>query len=317
MKLKLTIKDTEKLKDSLQLISSARKFVVLKFTPKELCIISINDQVINQEPQIWIKFPADSLFESIEVQSLRENTISMELNIDLLLQTLKNFKKANSEGLNIRLQRTDTSGQQGVNSKNGRTASLALFYSNMNINSNTLNHTFRIPVKILRENQNLLQEPYHSQNSLIMRLPREFVTMFKRLEKFKKASGNDIVTIRASRTGNGFLGFILQEENKFRVTISWNNRLEVHKSTNNEPESVRETLKNINSSQMESSEEESVDEVQLTLKLNHWQQASKIVGGCEIVILYINDNECSFHCLFDDTGEVEILYFVNGIRVIT
>ena len=83
----------------------------------------------------------------------------MEINIDLLVQTLKNFDKANSEGLNIRLQRTDTSGAKGTSTTTGRTASLALFYSNLNINANVVNHTFRIPVKILRDAQDMLHEP--------------------------------------------------------------------------------------------------------------------------------------------------------------
>ena len=120
-------KSSEKLKETLSLISHVRKFVVLKFTPSELSVILINGQAVKLEPQVWCKLPVSELFQSCEIQSVRDNTILMEINIDLLVQTLKNFDKANSEGLNIRLQRTDTSGAKGTSTTTGRTASLALF----------------------------------------------------------------------------------------------------------------------------------------------------------------------------------------------
>ncbi len=317
MKLKLMTKSSEKLKETLSLISHVRKFVVLKFTPSELSVILINGQAVKLEPQVWCKLPVSELFQGCEIQSVRDNTILMEINIDLLVQTLKNFDKANSEGLNIRLQRTDTSGAKGTSTTTGRTASLALFYSNLNINANVVNHTFRIPVKILRDAQDMLHEPTHSDLGLIMRLPNEFVTMFKRLEKFKKVPSSESVTIRASRRNGGFLGFILEESGKFKVTISWNDKLEVHKPTTTENDSLRETLRN-GPSQLGENEEDitsDIDEIEVNVKLKDWQLASKIVGRCRTVILYIGERECSLHCLLDDTDDVEIVYFITGSRI--
>ncbi|KAI3406310.2 MEC3 [Candida oxycetoniae] len=316
MKLKLMTRSTEKLKETLLLITHLRKFVILKFSPEELSIISVNGGSINSEPQVWCKLPAHSHFEVVDVQSMRDNIISMEINIDLLLQTLRNFDKANSEGLNIRLQRTDTSGEPSTATKNGRTASLALFYSNTNVNCNIINHTFRIPVKILREAQEILNEPVHRDHGLIMRLPSQFVTMFKRLEKFKRTNFNDRMVIQASRSNGGSLRFILEEDGKFKVTISWNDQLEVHKTTSSNADSMRESLHNGNVHSDDESSADNLEELELGVKLKDWQQASRIVGRCRTVILYIAQRQCSLHCLLDDTDDVELIYFINGVRSI-
>ncbi|CAK9438320.1 uncharacterized protein LODBEIA_P25440 [Lodderomyces beijingensis] len=312
MKLKLMTRSTEKLKETLSLISHLRKFIILKFTPTELFVISVNGSSVSSESQVWCNLPIARHFETIEISSMRENNILMEINIDLLLQTLKNFDKANSEGLNIRLQKTDTAGEQGVSTKNGRTASLALFYSNININSNVVNHTFRIPVKILREAQDMLREPAHTDQGLIMKLPNEFVTMFKRLDKFKKTSFNDRVVIQASKSDGGFLRFVLEEEGKFKVTMSWNNKLEVHKPANADAESLRESLHTI--SVNPEAEDDGLDQLETCVKLKDWQQASRIVGKCRTVILYIAPRKCSLHCLLDETDDVELVYYINGVR---
>ncbi|KAI5966406.1 MEC3 [Candida pseudojiufengensis] len=308
-------RNIEKLKDALSLISNLRKFVILKFTSEVLNVISVNGGSVSSEPQVWCKIPISRLFETIEIQSMRDNTISMEINVDLLLQTLKNFDKANSEGLNIRLQRNETSGEPGAVAKSGRTASLALFYSNININSNIINHTFRIPVKILREAQDMLSEPTHSDMGLIMRLPNEFITMFKRLDKFRKTQ-NDTVLIQASKSKG--LSFVLEEEGKFKVTISWNNKLEVHKPNNSDADSLRESLRTAEGLSDASQVNTDVypDDIESNVKLKDWQSASKIVGRCKTVILYIAERECSLHCLLDETEDVELVYFINSVRIV-
>ncbi|EGW33084.1 uncharacterized protein SPAPADRAFT_137549 [Spathaspora passalidarum NRRL Y-27907] len=315
MKLKLKTKNTETLKTTLSLISQLRKYVVLRFTPSQLCVISVNGQSPSSEPQVWCKFETSSLFDEMEIQSLNDNSILLEINVDLLLQTLRNFDKANSDGLFIRLQRKDATGAQGTNVSNGRTASLALFYSNINFNANVINHTFKIPVKILKNTQDMsrLQEPGHSNVGMIMRLPNEFVSMFKRLEKFRKASFNETVTIRASRKDRGFLGFVLEEEGKFKVTISWNGKLEVMSAaaTNTDGDSLREAI-NAHSSQVDSTD---IDEMEITVKLKDWQQASKIVGTCHTVILLICERDCVLHCFLDDSDDADIVYYINGLRI--
>lgn len=313
MKLKLHTQNTESLKTTLSLISHVRKFVILKFTAVQLLIILVNSASISQEPQIWCKLSMESVFDQIEIESMRENTILLEINIDLLLQTLRNFDKANSDGLNIRLQRKDTSGGHGVTIGNVRTASLALFYSNVSVS--TVNHTFRIPVKILKTTHEgvLVQEPELSLVELIMKLPNEFALTYKRLEKFK-ASNNELVTIKASRRGGGFLGFILEEEGKYRVTISWNDKLEVQKPKSSivDGESIRMQTDTYEDDLINQDENE---DKEITVKLRDWQMASKIVAICKTVVFLMTPKDGVLHCMLEDSDDVEIVYFLGGVKV--
>ena len=67
-------KSSEKLKETLSLISHVRKFVVLKFTPSELSVILINGQAVKLEPQVWCKLPVSELFQGCEIQSRIHNS---------------------------------------------------------------------------------------------------------------------------------------------------------------------------------------------------------------------------------------------------
>ena len=322
MKLKLRTQNIEALKTTLSLISHIRKFVILRFTPTQLLIILVNGSSITQEPQVWCKLQINNMFDQIEIQSLRDNTILLEINIEQLLQTLHNFNRANSDGLNIRLQKKNTSGGQGINISNGRIASLALFYSNININSNAINHTFRLPVKILKNTDDimLLKEPELTEVDLMMRLPKEFLSTYKRLEKFKKTSNNDLVNIKSSRRNGGFLGFVLEEEGKFKVTISWNDKLEVQKPnrSNFNGESLQlANLHNPGSVMSQDIDEDDIHEdKEILVRLRDWKMASKIVATCKTVIFLITHKEaCVLHCLLDDTDDVEIIYYINGVKI--
>lgn len=317
MKLKLRTQNIETLKTTLSLISHIRKFIILKFTPTQLQIILINGSSLTQEPQVWCKLQISSIFDQIEIQSLRENTILLEINIEQLLQTLNNFNRANSDGLNIRLQKKDTNGGQGTNISNGRIASLALFYSNININSNSINHTFRIPVKILKNTDDilLLREPELEEVDLMMRLPKEFLSTYKRLEKFKKTSNNDLVNIKSSRRNGGFLGFVLEEYGKFKVTISWNDKLEVQKPTKNNFDGDSLRTVGLHTDDQNVDEDNLDEDKEILVRLKDWQMASRIVATCKTVIFLLTHNEaCVLHCLLDDTDDVEIIYYINGVR---
>ncbi|ODV80694.1 uncharacterized protein CANTADRAFT_46984 [Suhomyces tanzawaensis NRRL Y-17324] len=317
MKLKLRTQSTEALKTTLSLISQIRRFVILQFTPSQLQVILVNGQSVTLEPQVWCKLNMTTMFDQIEIQSLRDNTILLEINVELLLQTLRNFDRANSDGLNIRLQRKDSAGGQGVNTHNGRTASLALFYSNFNANTNTINHTFRIPVKILKSSHDsaMLREPELSEVDLIMRLPPEFVATYKRLEKFKKTANNDLVTIKATRRSGGFLGFVLEEDGKYKVTISWNQQLEVQKpnaDANFDSDSIR--LAVLKNQDQGPDEEDPSEDKEISVRLKDWQMASKIVATCKTVVFLITPREVVLHCMLEDSEDVEIIYYIAGIR---
>ncbi|CAK7892218.1 DNA damage checkpoint control protein Mec3p [[Candida] anglica] len=330
MKLKLHTLNTETLKTTLALVSHIRRFVILRFTTTHLLIISVNGTSVTLEPQVWCKLQIHSIFDQIEIQSLNDNTISLEINIELFLQTLRNFDRAsNSEGLSIRLQRKESSGEQGVTVNNGRTASLALFYSNTNLNSNTINHTFRIPVKILKNTHEamFLKEPELAGVDHMMRLPQEFASTYKRLDKFRKFGNNELVSIRTSRRDGGFLGFVLEEEGSFKVTISWNNKLEIQKPRKDSEmnqntltgdslrTAYRELLEGANNQDAPDDLDEDEDK-EISVRLRDWRMASKIVSTCKRVIFLVAHQEaCVLHCLLDDSGDVEIVYHITGTRV--
>lgn len=117
-----------------------------------------------------------------------------------------------------------------------------------------------------------------------------------------------------------FLGFILEEEGKYKVTISWNNKLEVQKQAAYESQSLQDTIHQL-SSQNETlalekqDDSDQIEEIDLKVRLKDWQLASKIVGRCKIVIVNIGLRECSLHCFLDETDDVEIVYFINGYRM--
>lgn len=322
MKLKLRTNNIESLKLTLSLISLLRKHVILQFDPENLLIILTGNSMLSKEPHVWCKLLIKKIFDQVEIQSLKNSTIQLEINVDLFLQTLKNFDKANSDGLSIRLQRKESDGNNGTNGSRSRTASMALFYSHVNINQNTVNHLFRIPVKILKNNQssNILKEPILEDLKLVIRLPREFSAIHKRLEKFKKVSVNELIQIQASRKNGGLLKFLLEDGNH-KVTLSWNNKLEVLK-----PNQMMVDTDSLTLAAFEPDDENSrnnynddVDDgggdVTISVKLKDWQMSSKIVANCHTVVLMLTGTDCIIHGLLDEEEEAQIIYYITGMVI--
>lgn len=256
-----------------------------------------------------------AIFNEIEVQSLRNDVVLLEINIDLFLQTLKHFEKANSQDLSIRLQRKDAS-VDGANTGGSRAASLALYYSEVTASANTVNHTFRIPVKILKGSTEILHEPELPKVDLMMRLPNEFSSTYKRLDKFKKNLAGDLVTIKASGKRGGYLGFVLHEEGKYRVTIRWNDKLVVHKPKVSSLDTDSLRAQALAEREEPVDEDDELEDTEIVVKLKDWKMASKIVSTCKTIIFLICHKEaCVLHCLLDDTDDVEVLYFISGVKI--
>ncbi|WPK26982.1 hypothetical protein PUMCH_004353 [Australozyma saopauloensis] len=299
MKLKLQTQSTETLRKCFSQINSLRKFVVLRFSPDELLAVLADESSVIQEPQVWCKFPMYSIFSDVEVISQRDNVILLEINIELFLQTLRNFDKANSRDFNIRLQRKEGAGRS-------RAAYLALSYSETT--NSTINHTFRVPVKILKSNV-LAKVPELPHVDIMMKLPPEFAATFRRLEKFRNKMSQDRVTIRASRENGGSLQFLLEEVDNYKVAITWKAKLEIEQK---QPESDSLRAVQANAPVNERSPDEPVE---VTVTLRDWRLAQKIVSNCKtIIFLMCQNNACVIHCLLDDAEEVEVMYYVSGIR---
>lgn len=317
MKLKLYTQDPQALMTTLSLIVPSRKFVTLKFTPEVLYLVLTNEGSITQEPQIYCKFKTASLFNQIQIESLKDDTILLEINAELLLQALRQYDKANADGLNIRLQKKDS---ESISFDNGRAASLALFYSHVNSNSNTVNNTFKIPVNILKTSVDV-NGPDLSRIDLFTYLPNEFVTTYKRLDKFRKSTTNENLSIKCSRRNGGFLGFLLEEEGKYRVTISWNEGLDVRKPSQYGLQTMDLVFLDLFVSRPDDETVDNNDTTEdktITVKLKDWKLASKIVANCKTVVFLMSQDEaCVLHCLLDDSNDVEILYYINALRVRT
>ena len=307
MKLKLKTQSPETLRRCLAQINTFRNFVVLRFTPDELLAILANVSLLLQEPQVWCKFPMYAIFSEVEVVSQRDNTIMVEINIDLFLQALRNFDRANSRDFNIRLQRKEGAGK--------RSAYMALQYTE--VANAALNHTLRIPVKILKGNV-LMKVPELPRVDMMMRLPQEFAAMFRRLEKFGSATKHDCVTIRATRRDGGSLLFLLKEADSYKVCLAWKARLELQESLELDSLAAVADVGAELGAQRSPSSSDALNlpaDVEVTVKLHDWCLAHKIVGSCKaMVFLMCHNNACVIHCLLDDAEEVELMFYISGIR---
>lgn len=273
-----------------------------------------------REPQLWCKLEMLSIFDDIEVMSLRENVILIEINNELFLQTLRHFDRSNSEELNIRLQRKDSLGMQGANLGSNRTASLALFYSATNAEAKTINHTFRIPVKIIKgaDDMPYLKEPEINKVDLMIKLPNEFTSIYRRLQKFKVTS-NNLLQIHGSEKDGGKLRFILEEAEKCKITMTWNYLLRFQRmnSSTSKLQPLNVPLFTAEHTANEQEETEGTTEIsaQVLVKLRDWNLSARLASTCKNVVLLITNNQsCVLHCLLNDTDKIEIIYYIEAVK---
>ncbi|CCH41721.1 DNA damage checkpoint control protein [Wickerhamomyces ciferrii] len=281
MKLKIYM---TQLLDTLASIIGLRKYCVLRFTPTHLNIISA---ALN-EPQVWCKL-SNNLFEHYEVESLRDNTISFEMNIEQLLQVLKQFEKSNSDKLAIRLQKKG-------NDSGKRSASLAVFFDDTISTTNTVTHTFSISVRLLRkESDERINEPELSNVDVLMKLPPDISSLFKRIDRYRSVN---FLKIIGSKKGS--LSLNVQEENNLNVTITWNEKLQVQQK--------KDSLTNIE-------DDEDDENFEILVKLKDWKLGSRICDICKNLVLIISQEEALvLHCYLDDDESCEIIYFISGVN---
>ncbi|ODV94783.1 hypothetical protein PACTADRAFT_3673 [Pachysolen tannophilus NRRL Y-2460] len=306
MKLKISTASTESLRNTLGAIISLRKFCILRFTPQNLHIISAS---LN-EPQVWCKL-SQEIFDIYEVESIRDNTISMEINIEPLYQVLKNFERTNSYGLSIRLQRKNpsannadgTGGSKQVISASKSLATLSIFYNEHVSVSSSISHTFRIPVRLLKkESDERIREPELSNVDVFMKLNRDIVSLFKRVERYKKAEYLNIAA-----TKNGYLGLTINEDTR-KITASWRERLPVQQINNSNEDQEDET-------NIRGRERDRDEPINVMVKLRDWKLGANICELSSNVVLIISEMEALvLHCYLDENENCEIVYYVSGIN---
>lgn len=268
---------------------SLRRLCVLRFTPTHLILISS----AVQEPQIWCKVNKD-VFATYEVESTRENIIALEINIAPLFQVLKHYERAKStSNLSLRLQRKATN-ESGV-SKNKAIASLSLFYTEQISLNSDISHSFNIPVRLLKmENDQRIVEPGLSDVDIIMKFPPQIGNIFKRIERYKTS---DTIVVSANKLG--FLKFIIEEDQR-KITIGWKEKLQIQETD--------EGFDNL-------PEEELLRPVNLRIKLKYWNLVAKVTEISSEVVLILCGNEVGVtHSYLDTDENYEIVYYTNGIH---
>ncbi|ODV60379.1 Mec3p ASCRUDRAFT_35775 [Ascoidea rubescens DSM 1968] len=312
MKLKLALSNCNKIKNSVASILHIRKQCVLRFTSRHFIVIS---SVVN-EPQIWLKFSC-LLFDEYEIESANNNQISMECNLEQLCQVLRNFDKVNSSDLTIRLQRVNPSSSSSANStlngdnkaNNGLAANinnkkfknhaiLAVFYSESQQNI-IIHHTFKIPVRLLKKKSDLkIVEPEINKINLLLKLPGDFINIFKRIERFK-SSKYKFLKINADEKGN--LNLILKSDTLI-VKLGWNSNLLVQKNGENYKDSSNIFNPNEN------------NDVSVVLRLNDFKSASKICQICNNTAIIMSEpNVIILHLFIDESDDAEFIFYINGV----
>lgn len=309
MKLKLRTRDIEKFITVLSSINNIKKTYFFNFNSEKLLISHEKDR-LDEGLRIWCKLELKSVFFDFEVVSLCNNQILLEINIDLFLQALKNFDNENSEELCIRLQKDGKTEAKRFGGKS-RLGMLVFNYNSMSLNNNIITHSFKIPVRIVRiaDHESLLAQPSIPKTDLLLRLPNNFSQTYKRLENFRKISAVEFVTIKASKEKQGFLGFVIESESNFKVTIIWNGSLEV-RDNGSEPNTNTDFLI---AGENDLPSHESLKEI--TVRLRDWQLSSKIFSTCKTILFMLNAKECILHCLLDESDDNEILCYIKGVQL--
>lgn len=267
-------------------IIGLRKFCVLRFTAGQLNIISasLND------PQVWCRISGD-VFDVYEVESVRNNIISLEINVELLYNVLKTFEKAASDGLHIRLQRklANAIGEEN-NNQNKKLASLSVVYNEL-VNSTAINHSFKIPVRLLKkESDERIIEPELSSVDLLLKLPENISSLFRRIDRFKNSKN---LSICGDRSGS--LSLVLNDDD-LKVTLGWNDKLLVQMH------------------QLSDETEDSGETVKVDIRLKDWKLGARCCDICSnVVLIFSQPYAAVLHCYLDDTDDVEIIYYINGI----
>ncbi|KAH3678197.1 hypothetical protein WICMUC_001626 [Wickerhamomyces mucosus] len=261
-------------------ILSIRKYAVFRFSSDKLNIIS---GAIN-EPQIWSTLSYD-IFDIYEVESLRDNIISFEINIEEFYQILKSFQNLESEKLSIRLQK--------ANNGKKRSALLTVVFNEFNDLNNEINHVFTISIRLLkREMDQLIKEPELTNIDMILNLPQDFTTFLKRIERYK-----NIEYLLFKLTTLGKLTVILKQDNN-NVTIEWNEPLHI---------------------QLQQQEEESIDkDVEILIKYKDLKLNSRFFEIIKNSMMIISNKEALvFQCFLNDdlNNENQLVYFINGVTL--
>ncbi|ODV71357.1 Mec3p CYBJADRAFT_175097 [Cyberlindnera jadinii NRRL Y-1542] len=260
MKLKVRTTSVDRLKNSIVPIVSLRKHAILRFTPQGLNVISSEFN----ETTVWCTLAAE-IFDIYEVESLRDNTITIELNIEHLLLVLRQYEKSNADKITIRLHRKEATGGGSTTRASKLNLLLNVFFINtISLMSTTpVEHTYSIPVTMLKKERDAkIVEPHLDNIDVMMKLPRDIGLLFKRIERYKYSDKLNVIG-----TSAGQLSLNINVENSMDLTISWNQELEVREL---------DTEEHTSASQMDDEEEAGESKYEIQVKMKDWKLGARL-----------------------------------------
>lgn len=303
MKLALKLDYVSNLRKILGFILLLRKQCIFKFTTEQLIIISIDQE----SPIIWNTIEG-STFKRFDVIS-KDNYIGLELNAEPLFQILKKYEKSPvTSELILKLHRSEETygnnsldNTNSVNSNKRRMVYLAVSY-NEDISCTTeINHSFNIPVNLLRNRfLDKIQMPSVNNIKLILDLNLSLVPLFERVDRYKAI---DIIKIITNRLGE--IKIELQDEGK-KMSIKWKGFLETclpeDVDTQNSNEHREQNNQDLNM----------IRDITIKVKSKWWNYVSKLIEMCETLQMHVHEDGCVFSCHVEDEQNCTILYFLPG-----
>lgn len=298
MKLSLKIEDVGNFRRLLGFFLAVRKQCILKFTPGELNIISL-DQA---GPLLWGTIKKNN-FIRFDVVA-KDGHIGMELNVEPLFHILKNYEKAPSTTeISIKLQRgEDVRVGKEPNNKR-RSVFLAIGYNEDITMSTEISHSFNIPINLLR-NQALerLEMPEITDIELVVDLDHHLNNFFNRIERYR---ATDKINVVLNRLGEMKVEF---EDTNKRISIKWKNLLDTYRPSDLDTQADEAvTTKKQNSDDLAM-----IKEVTVQVKLKWWSLVSKLTELCETLQMCIYNEGCVFTCNLEPEQNCLLVYYLPG-----
>ncbi|CDK26752.1 unnamed protein product [Kuraishia capsulata CBS 1993] len=213
----------------------------------------------------------------------------MEINIDPLYQILRAYQRTNSHNLLFHLQKK-TANKIGTYITNSKSAAfLSVFYDQQISMTSSVQHTFRIPIRLLKkDSDDRIQEPRSGDPALLLRLSKNITYLYKRIDRYKKAKH-----ITLTVTKGGELSINIDHELR-DVSMVWKKPLPIP---------------------AHSFDDVSSDSISLTLKLRDWKKGAKIAELSKtLMMMFLENQALVLHAFMDDEKKSEVLFYAGAFN---
>ncbi len=247
------------------------------------------------EPQIWCVIKTDSVFDNYTLES-RRGAITIEVNLDNLVSILKFFEKSNSNELFMQLTRPDS------------TYRLNIHYMEQQANGSSRGSRFRVPVGMIsKETDQTIKEPGLLDADMIIKLPENISSLFKRVERYKST---DLIMLTTSSSGK--ISLTMENESR-QVTISLRMKLQVETVTEKDVDSDATVESDEEMNKTDKNDGEKITSV--VIRTKDWRYAMKLCENTKQAIAIITDQRMLvLHCFIDDQKAGQIACCIKTIN---